>query len=143
MKKYEIVYKGPMFLGLTIGAGAVGCYTTLIAALYGDRGKELIIGCLFSYIGVLLPVIALEIAKFLCYEKENRKIYYFDIVGVSISFCILAVLFLLVLEELALEGNFWMCMKRDFLPIFFPWTMSFLIQGVLLIFKARKKGQTM
>ena len=67
------------YLCVTVLVGIVGYYLTVTAGLYCSKENDYLAAYLFSNLGVILPVVALEIVKLIQYKGEERRVYSFDI----------------------------------------------------------------
>lgn len=127
--------KKAIFIGLTISIGYIGFYFTFLAMYQALLGElSLFVASLLSNLGVILPIMVLEIAKILCLKRDNRKIYVFDVFGVSISSIILAIIILFYV----LLAHLLKYTIKGFFVVPFPWIVALIIQGSLLMFKKSK-----
>ena len=133
--KQKASVKNVVFICLSVIVGVIGFFFTIVAAvLEPQEGHSLVEVCCLSYFGVIVPVIALEVAKFLCFKDEHKKIYTVDVVGILIC------LFALIRLNLFYVGgmNFWDVWREEFFLYQFPWLIMLLVQVVLFILKSKK-----
>ena len=129
-----------LFVCLSIIVGFITFYFTFCAAFIDKQdGGSIVASYLLSYLGVIVPNIALEIAKFFIFKNKYKKIYSFDIISVLVCLCALIIMNILHLGLMRSDIiAFWNVWKRELFQFQFPWIIMFLAYSILLIFKAIK-----
>lgn len=126
--------KKTVFVCLSVIVGIIAFLFTFFAAVLAPQdGSRLIDVCLLSYLGVIVPNVVLEMAKYLCFKQDYKKIYAFDIIGVFISLSVLVILNLLIWGE-----SFFVIFMEEFFLYQLPWLLIFLAYGLLFVFKSKK-----
>ena len=127
--------KKAILICLSVIAGIICYFFTFAAAFkyYSDYAY------IRSYLGVIIPIIVLEIIKYVCYKPNYKKIYSFDIISTSI--CLLAII---IINSFYSPGKsyFWTVWKKEFFLLQFPWFIMLFAYIFLLIFKSKKVKKT-
>ena len=135
--------KKTIFVCLSVIVGLIAFLFTFSAAvLEVQDGSRLVDVFLLSYLGVIVPNVALEITKFLCFKRNYKKIYVFDII--SILMCLPAIIILNLIHLNLMHSDamvFLAVWKREFFLYQFPWLIMFLAYSLLLIIKSKKTKQ--
>ncbi len=113
--------------------------STFLACMTPKTGGESFFGEIYiwSYLGVLLPVIVLECAKLLCFKTEyqNGKLFAFDIIGI-----VFAALGYFIWYVVLIPFRPFASMISNFFIAFLPWTIALIGQCLLLWFKSSKSN---
>ena len=128
--------KKELYLCATIFVGIWGFRFSVASAMYGD----FLIAYLVSNLGIVLPVVLLEIAKLIHFKGEERRVYSFDILGIVISAFAVLYLTCLFLSDSSHLSRAWL---QEFVFMYWPWVVSLLIQSLLLACKYKKKAKNM
>ena len=123
------------YLCVTVLVGIVGYHLTITAGLYCSKDNDYLAAYLFSNLGVILPVVALEIVKLIQYKGEERRVYSFDILGVVISAFAVFIFTSMLLSDFGELNRAWI---EEFVIMYWPWVVSLLLQSLLLACKSKK-----
>lgn len=127
--------KKVLFWLLSIFAGFISLWLALGAMVLGKHtiGVEVYLA---SYFGIISPMAILEGLKLICFKKEYRNIYAFDIVCIVI--CVIAICILIYLMLPISVSSFWDEME-GIVAFVIPWIISLVGQTLLLVYKGKKR----
>ena len=126
--------KKSLFMVLSIMVSLISIIFLFFAAVLEPQdGSKLVHVCLLSYLGVIVPHIVLEIAKFFCFKRDYKKIYAFDIISVLMCLVVIVTLNLVIAGK-----NYWVILKNEFFLYNFPWIILLLSYVLLLKVKSRR-----
>ena len=127
--------KKMLFTGLTIFVGII-CYISTFASALLEKAddRNLFEVCFWSYVGVIFPVLSLEIAKLMCFKNKSKKLYFFDIIGIAISLSALGILNFLICGGI----DYWRVLREEFFLFHLPWIIALLCQVTASLYKTRR-----
>lgn len=124
--------KKTLFSVLTVIGGMFGLYCTICAGVICTKGADYSTATLVAFLGVILPVVALEIAKVFLKHVEKYNL------GIVISAGVLFLVNLIYISDGIFGSNSW---TEEFIPIQFPWIVALLIQILFRAYKLRKSNK--
>ena len=129
--------KKVLFWLLSIFAGFISLWLALGAGVLTKDGAS-VEDYLASYFGIISPMAILEGLKLICFKKEYRKIYAFDMVCIVICAIAISILSFLMFELIS-SSTSWGDIAQEFFFFLFPWIISLVGQTLLLVYKGKKR----